>query len=97
VLTVEFETEGKCCATETVKLEQVSYVDDATAKKFGVLKDDAGAWFAAPVQGGDQVTFEAGGGVTRTWLKFPAPPATSKTVSLNIPKIGSLDGIELQR
>jgi hypothetical protein len=31
------------------------------------------------------------------WVKFPAPPATSKTVSLNLPKTAPFDGVPVTR
>lgn len=97
ILTVEFETEGQNYSSVRIELNQVSYIDDATAKKVDVLKDEAGEWMAAPLSGKNHLNFEVSGGITKIWMKFPAPPASSKTISLNIPKIGALDGLEVQR
>ena len=97
ILTVELQIDGKCCESESMPLDQTSYIDDASAKKFGVLKDDAGQWMAAPLLSNSYVTLQANGGVSTVWIKFPAPPAESKTISLNLPKIGALDGMPVQR
>jgi hypothetical protein len=97
ILTVEFDLEGKCCFTEFVPIDQVSYIDDASAKKFSPLRDEGGLWMAAPLNLNKELEFHIAGGITRVWIKFPAPPAESKTISLNLPKIGALDGLPVQR
>ncbi len=33
----------------SINLEQTNYIDDDTAKKVGLLQDDAGIWMAAPL------------------------------------------------
>jgi hypothetical protein len=89
---------SECCSSERIELDQVSYIDDATAKKFTVLKDEAGQWLAAPLDSRKKMLkLKAYGGISKTWMKFPAPPAESKTVSINMPHLGALDGIAVQR
>ena len=71
-------------------------IDDATSQRIGVLKDNAGEWMASNVSGNSLNTdCEIKPGVI--WAKFPAPPATSKTVSINLPKVGPFDGIPVTR
>ena len=81
------------------KVEQVNYIDDATSKKYGVLKDQDGTFMAAPFSP-DIKELRVSPGKNAPAIvtfKFPAPPATSTTISLSIPETGSFDGIAVQR
>jgi flagellar basal body L-ring protein FlgH len=86
---------------ETVRAEidQISYIDDATSRKYNVLKDQAGMYMALPLDYSKKsVAVDArktSPGIMS--LKFPAPPATSSTISLSVPGGGSFDGITIQR
>jgi len=84
-------------------IEQVSVVDDATSRRYSVLKDQTGQYMAAPMIDwkGDpiqsiylRVAPENDGII---WFKFPAPPPQAQTVSINIPKIAPFDNIRIQR
>ena len=82
--------------TESFGLEDVSVIDDATSQRIGVLKDNEGKWLASNASGNSiQVGCEAKPGIL--WAKFPAPPATSKTVSINLPETAPFDGVPLTR
>lgn len=91
----------RCSSEEKINGEQfdvakISVIDDATSQRLGVLKDNAGDWMASNVTGNSLSTSCAiKPGVI--WAKFPAPPATSKTVSINLPKVGPFDGIPVTR
>ena len=81
-------------------VEEVNVVDDATAQRYGVLRDQEQRWQASPLQSptSDYTLFSARiGAPAVVWFKFPAPPATSKTVSINIPGVGPFDGVTVQR
>lgn len=92
-------TGGDKAAWQTPSLDQISIVDDASAQKIGVLKDGEGQYMASPINGGvkTMLGFHTGEGAQIVWLKFPAPPATSKTVSLNIPDVVPFDGMPVTR
>ena len=78
--------------------EEVSVIDDATSQRYGILKDQSGAWLAAPLFVTKNIRPSAQKGETAiVWMKFPAPPATSPTVSVNIPKVGPFDGVPVSR
>ncbi|WP_317107937.1 hypothetical protein [Chroococcidiopsis sp. SAG 2025] len=82
-------------------IQQVSYIDDATAKRYGVLKDESGQYLASPLGKRDKTIVDLGGfsSVKKSkvaWFKFPAPPAGTKTVSINIPDVGPYDGISVR-
>lgn len=81
------------------KVEQVNYIDDATSKKYGVLKDQEGAYMASPLHSSNtEVRIETStASPAIATFKFPAPPASSKTISLSIPEVGSFNGIAVQR
>ena len=80
------------------RAEEVSVIDDTTAQRYGILKDQTGAWLAAPLFVSHSIRTSAQKGETAiVWMKFPAPPATSRTVSINIPKVGPFDGVPVTR
>ena len=81
-------------------VEEVNVVDDATAQRYGVLRDQEQRWQASPLQSptSDYTLFSARiGAPAVVWFKFPAPPATSRTVSINIPGVGPFDGVPVTR
>ncbi len=81
-------------------VEEVSVIDDATAQRYGVLRDQAQRWQASPLQSptSDYALFSARpDSPAVVWFKFPAPPVTSQTVSINIPGVGPFDGVTVQR
>lgn len=81
-----------------VKLSDVSLIDDTTAQRIGVLKDNDGKWLASPLSGnGDSLSINLFESPAIVWFKFPAPPATSKTVSINIPDVVPFDGVPVTR
>lgn len=82
--------------TESFRLENISLIDDATSQRISVLKDNAGNWLASSPAGNSiMASCEAKPGIF--WMKFPAPPATSKTVSINLPNTAPFDGVPVTR
>ena len=82
--------------TEAFRVDGISIIDDATSQRISVLKDNAGDWLASSVSGNSMmVGCEVKPGIF--WAKFPAPPATSKTVSVNLPDTAPFDGIPVTR
>lgn len=80
----------KNASANTAKLEvhyDRSYVLDADAgKKYEVLKDDKNVYIAA-LSGGYSDRYQedvAAGQAKSLWLKFPAPPAEVKAVTLQL-------------
>ena len=103
VLTVQttFSNPGASSKGQRFSVEEVSVIDDATAQRYGVLRDATGRWQASPLQSATSefVNFvvNRGGGSEVVWFKFPAPPATSATVSINLPGVGPFDGVPVTR
>lgn len=79
-----------------LKFDEISVIDDTTSQRIGVLKDNAGAWMGSPLSGKDRIGVNCSpNGVI--WAKFPAPPATSPTVSINLPGVAPFDGVTVAR
>lgn len=98
VMTAQFTaTGGSCCAY--LDVEDVAAIDDSTTRRMAVLKDDTGKWMAAPLQsdGKRLRLFDSGGKPQIVWLKFPAPPPETQTVSITIPEVGPFDGVPVTR
>lgn len=81
-------------------LSDISVVDDATAQRYSPLQDSSGKPMAAPLNSVNDKMLKLdikknSNGVI--WLKFPAPPATSQTVSINVPEVAPFDGVTIQR
>ena len=76
---------------------QISIIDDATAQRYSLLKDNEGNPLASPLSGTRVGNYIAKGSTGIYWLKFPAPPATSKTVSINLPGVAPFDGVPVTR
>ncbi|WP_129586260.1 hypothetical protein [Sphingomonas montana] len=80
------------------RADEVSVIDDATSQRYGILKDQTGAWLAAPLFVSHSIRASGQKGETAiVWMKFPAPPATSRAVSVNVPKVGPFDGVPISR
>lgn len=98
VLTVQVGISSPEGHSVTMDLDEVSVVDDATSQRYGVLKDGSGQWMASPMSGTDMVSEYVSEGTTEVfWFKFPAPPAGSPTVSINLPGVGPFDGVPVTR
>lgn len=98
ILTVSMTFSGSedCCAH--IKVDDVSVIDDATSQRIGVLKDNTGKYMAAPLESdGRTVGPESYKSPSVLWFKFPAPPVTSKTVSIAIPGVAPFDAVPVTR
>lgn len=97
ILTVTFRCSGPDkYNTEIFSADQISVIDDATAQRLGILKDDDGKWMASKISG-QALTVECEPRPGILWAKFPAPPVSSPTVSINLPGVVPFDGIAVTR
>lgn len=81
-----------------MKGDEISLIDDATAQRYSLLKDSTGKIMASPLSSDTQVGNYTARGESRVyWFKFPAPPATSPTVSINLPNVAPFDGVAVTR
>lgn len=100
ILTVQLRYIGGETNNQMFDIEQASVIDDATSNRIGVLKDQEGAYMASPLLAvkSDKMNILYGRDTpTIVWFKFPAPPATSATVSINIPGVAPFDGVAVTR
>jgi archaellum component FlaF (FlaF/FlaG flagellin family) len=86
-------------------IERVNITDDATSRRYGVLKDQSGQYMASPVSDDNDRTIHFTvkpektypGSYEVAWFKFPAPPPEAQTISINVPKVAPFDKIRIQR
>ena len=98
ILTVSttFSGGNDCCVH--IKVEDVSVIDDATSQRISVLKDNTGKYMAAPLETDSRsISPESYKLPSVVWFKFPAPPATTKTVSIAIPGVAPFDAVPVTR
>ena len=98
ILTVSstFTGTGDCCVR--IALKDVSIIDDTTSQRSSVLKDNNGKWMASPLgYTGDELNLPEYKGASQVWFKFPAPPPTSKTISIAIPGAAPFDAVPVTR
>ncbi len=76
----------------------LAYIDDASAQKVGVLQDEGGKYMLSPQNSsGDKLRISGRSHPETATLKFPAPPATTQSISIDLPGIGSFDGVPITR
>lgn len=97
ILTVTLRcSSGERINSESFRVPDISVIDDATAQRISVLKDNEDKWMASNVSG-DRIGVACEQKPGILWAKFPAPPATSKTVSINLPQVAPFDGVPVTR
>jgi len=81
-----------------VHYDEVYVMDLAGGKKYEVLKDEKGNYIAALRSGWNNRWYQKlGPGQTFTlWMKFPAPPADVKSVTLQIPGMPPFEDLAIQ-
>lgn len=78
-----------------LRVEGISMIDDATAQRYVVLRGVDDEHLAAKARSGYlQVPAD---GETTLWMKFAAPPASTRTVSIALPGVGTFDGVPIER
>lgn len=100
MLTVQFNVRtGEKSLLRHFRLDEISFVDDATSQRYGVLRDDSGKSMASPLSSDNKSLLPSIGSGSNgvVWLKFPAPPATSPTISINFPEVAPFDGVAIKR
>jgi len=97
VLTVQMTyTRGE--GLETIDLDEISVIEDASARQLGILQDDAGEWLAAPKNSsGNSLFLNMRRDPVIVWFKTPAPAPDAQTVSINVPGSVPFDGVPVTR
>jgi hypothetical protein len=77
---------------------EVYLMDTSAGKKYELLKDDKGAYIAATNPGWPAKTWgDIEPGQSRTlWMKFPAPPAEVKAITLSLPSMAPFEDVAIQ-
>jgi len=103
VLTVRMTL--KNISGKSVKLQlyyqSVYYTDIQNKKKYFALKDSEGKYIAGPKdrnsEGGKIERYLKAEQQTIMWIKFPAPPVTTKTVDIIIPDVLPFEEVQIKR
>jgi hypothetical protein len=88
VLTVAVVFKSASDKDVTVRYDwkNVYFIDKTENKKYHVLKDSTKAWVASPLYNGHSVYSKLKPGKKQmVWFKFPAPPASTKSIDLALP------------
>jgi hypothetical protein len=95
---VRFTNKGTDSPQVDVNYKEIYLIDTAGGKKYETLRDEKGAFIAALRTGWqDRWYEEIKPGTSQTiWMKFPAPPAEVKAITLNIPKTPPFEDIAIQ-
>ena len=78
--------------------ENIYYIDDATAKKNSLLKDDAGKFMFTPTkEEGKKLWYLGSDKMVLINLKFAVPSPETNTISLTLSDYGSFDALPITR
>ncbi len=91
--------EYKSAAGEYFPLKDFDYIDETTSKKVTLLQDENGKYMANPLDDdGKRVRILNYKKYPQALtLKFPAPPATSPTITIDFPEVGSFESVPVSR
>ncbi len=78
-----------------IQAEDASLIDDGTARRYRLLMGSDGKLLGTSGER-DALRIDAQRD-TPVWMKFAAPPEGTRTVSIALPRIGSFDGVPLDR
>jgi hypothetical protein len=95
---VRLRNQGTAASEPDIYYNQVYVMDAAGGKKYEVLKDEKQVYIAAlhasypnrwyqNIQPGEDVLI---------WMKFPAPPAAVKAITLQLPGVPPFDDLAIQ-
>ena len=95
---VRLRNQGSEKIQPEVIYKEVYLMDLGAGKKYQVLQDEKGAYIAALKSGwNDRWYGELAPGESYTmWVKFPAPPAEVKSVTLQVPGVPPFEDLAIQ-
>jgi hypothetical protein len=95
---VVLRNQGSAAVEPDIHYAEVYLMDLGAGKKYEVLKDEKGAYIAALRTGYDNRWYQklAPGETYTLWMKFPAPPAEVKSVTLQIPSVPPFEDLPIQ-
>lgn len=95
---VRFRNSGSEGVEPEIRLGDAYVMDAAAGKKYQVLKDEKGTYIAALYPGWSDRwwTKIAPGAQSIFWMKFPAPPAEVRAVTLQLPGVPPFEDVPIQ-
>jgi hypothetical protein len=95
---VRFRNQGTVESQPDIYYSQCYLMDAAAGKKYEVLKDQNTNYIAGLRSGYTDRWYEniPPGGDMLIWMKFPAPPATVKAITLQLPGVPPFDDLAIQ-
>lgn len=79
------------------KITDFAYIDETTSKRISLLQDESGKYMTDPAAEVSNTISLTGSSPKIVALKFPAPPATSPTITIDFPGAGSFDSVPVSR
>ncbi|WP_109078275.1 phosphoribosylglycinamide synthetase [Aggregatibacter kilianii] len=87
-------------STSSGSVKDFAYIDETTSKRITLLRDENGKYMTDPIAGTDgksgKITIN-GSNPKVIALKFPAPPETSPTITIDFPGAGSFYSVPVSR
>jgi hypothetical protein len=95
---VRFRNQGGAEAEPDVHYNEVYVMDLGAGKKYEVLKDEKGNYIAGLRSGWNNRWYDKvqPGQSAVIWMKFPAPPADVRTVTLQVPGMPPFEDLPIQ-
>lgn len=95
---VRFRNSGSERVEPEIRLGDAYVMDAAAGKKYQVLKDEKGTYIAALYPGWSDRWWGklAAGEQATIWMKFPAPPAEVRAVTLQLPGVPPFEDVPIQ-
>lgn len=95
---VRFRNSGTETMEPDIRLRDTYVMDSSAGKKYEVLKDEKGTYIAAlhPGYSDRWYTNVKAGEQATIWMKFPAPPAEVKAVTLQLPGVPPFEDVPIQ-
>ena len=95
---VQLMNHGSDEARAEVKFDDTYLIDTGAGKKFNVLKDEKNVYIASLRSGWNDRWYDTlkPGDSYLLWMKFPAPPAETKAITLQLPGIPPFEDVNIQ-
>jgi hypothetical protein len=95
---VVLRNQGTAEAEADVHYDEVYVMDAAAGKKYEILQDEKGSYIAALRSGYSNRWYQklAPGETYTLWMKFPAPPPETRTVTLQVPGVPPFEDLPIQ-
>ncbi len=95
---VRLTNRGSATARVEVRFPEAYLIDTGAGKKYNVLKDEKNAYIASLHSGWEDRWYDdmKPGESYLLWMKFPAPPAETKSITLQLPNTPPFEDLAIQ-